>query len=275
MKKKWTVMTWLVGAIILSVSFTGEVQAQDTALSIEHLPRVVGAAVAMIPDYEGSDDYTVGAAPFARYNFQGQERYLMLKGYELQCNLLDHPWLRLGPSLNYRFGRDDDVDDDVIEEMEEIDGTGEGGGFLGVELVDSANPRKRFLASVDFLTDLGGEHDGSSVYVSARFWYPLSKTFDFGMGVSTTYASDGYMSTYFGVTQVDADRTGLRVYEADGGFKDIRVFPALVMHLSETWHLALGVQYRGLLGDAEDSPVVDDRGSSSQWLSGVGVAYSW
>jgi outer membrane protein len=83
------------------------------------------------------------------------------------------------------------------------------------------------------------------------------------------------MSTYFGVTQVDADRTGLRVYEADGGFKDIRVFPALVMHLSETWHLALGVQYRGLLGDAEDSPVVDDRGSSSQWLSGVGVAYSW
>jgi outer membrane protein len=83
------------------------------------------------------------------------------------------------------------------------------------------------------------------------------------------------MSTDFGVTQGDADRTGLPVYDADSGFKDIRVFPSLVMHLNETWHLALGVQYRGLLGDADDSPVVDDRGSSDQWLSGLGVAYSW
>jgi len=268
-------MALLVAAIMLSVIVTSGVRAQDSPFAIEHLPRVVGVGVGIIPDYEGSDDDMVGAAPFARYNFEGQERYLLLKAYELQCNLLDHPWLRLGPSLNYHFGRDDDVDDEVVKRMEEIDGTVEGGGFLGVEFIDSDNPRKRFLASVDFLTDLGGEHEGSSVFVSARFWYPVSRMFDFGMGVNTTYASDDYMSTYFGVTPQDAGRTGLRVYEADGGLKDIRVLPALVMHLSETWHLAFGVQYRRLLDDAEDSPVVDERGSSDQWLYGVGLAYSW
>jgi outer membrane protein len=275
MKHAKAAMALLVGTIMFSVLFTARVQAQDTALNIEHLPRVVGIGVGMVPDYEGSDDYTFAPAPFARYNFSGQERYVMLRGYEVQCNLLDHPWLRLGPSLNYRFGRDDDVDDDVVKEMKEIDGTAEGGAFLGVEFADSANPRKRFLASVDFLSDLGGEHEGYSVYGSVRFWYPLSKMFDFGLGLATTYASDDYMSTYFGVTQENAVRTGLPVYDADGGFKDVRVLPALVMHLSQTWHLALGVQYRYLLDDAEDSPLVENRGSSDQWLGGIGVAYSW
>jgi len=275
MKKQKTLTVVLAGTIVLLVIFAGGARALEAPFSIEQLPRVVGIGAGIVPDYEGSDDYTFGLAPFARYNFKGQARYLLLNAFELQCNLLNHPWLRLGPSLNYRFGRDDGVEDDVVKRMEEIDGTLEGGGFVGVEFIDGANPRKRFLASVDFLGDLSGSHDGYTILASARFWYPLSRMFDFGMGVSTTYASGNFMSTYFSVSQRDADRTGLPVYDADSGFKDVRLLPALVMHLSEKWHLGVGVQYRRLLGDAEDSPVVDERGSADQWIVGAGVAYSW
>ncbi len=254
--------------------FTISLFAQEGNILIDNMPRIVGVGVGLIPDYEGSDDYTFGVAPFARLQFKGRQQYIMLNAYELQVNVLNHPWLRLGPSLNYHFGRDN-VDDDVVDRMEEIDGTVEGGGFVGIELIDSTNPRKRFIANIDVLTDLGGEHDGYTVSLNARFWYPVAKPIDIGLGGSIVYASGGYMSTYFGVNPTDALRSGLPMFDADAGFKDFRINPVIVYHVNENWHIATGFQYRRLLNDAEDSPVVDMRGSANQWIVGLGLAYSW
>ncbi len=244
-------------------------------LAIDNMPRIFGLGLGFTPDYEGSDDYMFGVAPFARFQFEGHQQYLLIKGYELQINLMDHDWFRLGPSVNYHFGRDHDVDDSVVKKMKKIDDTVEAGGFIGVEFIDKQNPRKRFLADVDFLTDVGNEHDGYTITASTRFWYPLSQMFDFGFGVGLCYASDNYMSTYFGVSKSDSAKTGLPVFDADSGVKDIRVNPVFVMHLNMNWHLAAGVQYRRLVSDADDSPVVDKRGSSNQWIGGLGLAYSW
>ena len=47
------------------------------------------------------------------------------------------------------------------------------------------------------------------------------------------------------------------------------------MHLSQHWHLAAGVRYERIVGDAEDSPVVAIAGSANQWIAGLGVAFSW
>lgn len=275
MKNPRTVMALLTGAIMLSVIFTSGVQAQDSPLVIENMPNIFGAGVALVPDYQGSDDSTVGAAPFGRITFSGQERYIQLFVTELYANVIDHPFLRFGPVVNYRFGRDDDVEDDVVKKMEEIDGTIEAGVFGGFTFIDGANPRKRFIVSVEYLQDIGGEHEGYTASVSARFWHPLSKAIDVSLGVGATYADEDYMETYFGVSPSDADRTALPVFEADGGIKDVRILPAVVVHLSEFWHVGVGARYQRLLGDAEDSPVVDDRGSADQFMAGLAVAYSW
>jgi outer membrane protein len=91
------------------------------------------------------------------------------------------------------------------------------------------------------------------------------------------YADDDYMKTYFGVDQEDSDRTDnvLPVFEPGDGFLMAKANLGAVLHLSYQWHIAAGVQYRPLLSDAADSPVVDDRGDSNQWVAGLGVAYSW
>ncbi len=96
-----------------------------------------------------------------------------------------------------------------------------------------------------------------------------------GLGCTMVYASNNYMKTYFGMSQKASLRSGLSVFDADSGIKDIRISPVLVIHLSMNWHIAAGVQYRRLLGDADDSPVVDKRGYSNQWISGLDLAYSW
>lgn len=262
----------VLSAVILA-SWTAKTRAEMN-LAFDNMPRILGIGLGVVPDYEGSDDYTFGIAPFARFQFGDTERYIIVKAYEVQINLLDHPWLRLGPSLNYRFGRDD-VDDKVVDDMKDIDDTVEAGGFIGVEFIDQANPRKRFMASVDFLADLGSEHDGYSIYFNTKVWYPVSRMFDIGLGAGFSYADSDYMETYFGVDRSDSARSGLPMFDADSGIKDLRIYPMAIMHLSPNWHVGAGVQYRVMVGDADDSPVVDDRGSSSQWIAGIGLGYSW
>ena len=163
----------LAGALLLAmVVGTPVVQARDFALSglaIENQAHIVGIGVGMLPDYEGSDDYTIGAAPFFRYQLNGSQRYVMLRALELQANVLNHPWLRMGPSINYRFGRSD-VEDDKVDDMRDIDDALELGGFIGVEFVDKENPRKRFLANLDVLQDVTGNQNGLTATLSTRVW---------------------------------------------------------------------------------------------------------
>ena len=49
----------------------------------------------------------------------------------------------------------------------------------------------------------------------------------------------------------------------------------VIVSLSQNWHLAGGVIYSRLVGDAADSPVVKDRGSENQFFAGAGVVYAW
>lgn len=271
MSKSLIVAVAVVFALCLSVA----AQAQESPFNIENVPNVVGVAVGVIPDYEGSNDYTVGVAPFAKLTYPKSEWYLRLLATDLQLNILNHPWLRLGPAVNYRWGRKD-VEDKVVKHMKDIDGTIEAGGFIGVEFITKDNPRQRFISQIEFLSDVGNTYKGYNATLTATFWQPIHKMIDIAIGGGICYADENYMETYFGVTQVNSDRTGLPVFEADSGFKDFRVNPAVVVHLSTDWHVAAGLQYRYMLGDAHDSPVVKDRGCpNSQWIMGVGVAYSW
>jgi outer membrane scaffolding protein for murein synthesis (MipA/OmpV family) len=74
------------------------------ALMPDNAPSVVGLAAGVVPDYQGSDDYTVGVAPMARYQFKDSNRHVLLMANELSLNLVNSPSWRAGPVLNYSFG---------------------------------------------------------------------------------------------------------------------------------------------------------------------------
>ncbi len=263
-------------AVALLVVMATAVQAAgiDSPVTIDNMPNIVGVAAGMAPDYQGSNDYRFVGAPFFKFSFWG-ERYAQLLGTELTVNVINHPVLRFGPSLNYRPGRDDEVDDPVVSKMKEIDDTAEAGAFIGAQFIDRSNPRHRFSATIDFLHDVGDVYNGYNVTLAARYWYPFSTPIDITIGVSGTYADDKYMETYFGVSPQDSVRSGLPVFKASGGIKDVTVSPGIVYHLSRSWHVGAGLRYQRLLSDAHDSPVVKNRGSSDQWIYGLAVAYSW
>ncbi len=260
-------------ALLLGLFVAHPVLAQDTPIVIDIVPNFIGIGIATVPDYLGSDDYTLAIGPTGRLGLGG-ERFMQLSGPLLTSNLIDHPQVQIGPALRFRRGRDD-VEDDVVDRMADIDATFEAGLLIGFKYVNPSNRRQRFRAGVTFTHDVGGEHEGFVIDVFARAWGPLGKRFDLGLGAGITFADDDYMATYFSVNASDAARSGLPIFAAEGGVRDFRVFPVLVMHLSQHWHLAAGIRYSRLLSDAEDSPLVDDRGSADQLAAGVGVIYSW
>jgi outer membrane protein len=251
------------------------VQAQDMPFGIDNVPNIVGIGGGMLPDYLGSDDYMGGAAPFFKYTPENTEYYVMLIATQMYVNLANHPTIRFGPTINYRFGRNDDVDDKAVKKMEEIEGTVEAGAFVGYEWKDSQNPLHRWGITLDILGDVGNEYKGYLISASARYWYPVHKMVDLGLNVGTTFADNNYMGTYFGVSEKDSDRSGLSMFNAREGFREVRVIPAVVVHFSPQWHVGIGARYARLLGDAKDSPVVDDRGDANQWIYGLAVAYAW
>jgi outer membrane protein len=233
----------------------------------------VGLGVGAAPDYPGSDDYTWGVGPTFHYEL-GDYRYVELLGPTFFANVLDHPYLRLGPLLNYRFGRDD-PDDSVVALLSDVNDSLELGLGFGVSFVNPVNERIRFSARLDVGGDVTGGHGGTLATLTMRYWHPLSRAFDFGFGVSSTYATQSYMNSFFGINQADAARSGLNAFDPSDGVRDIAFTPLLVLHLSREWHVGIGMRYQHLLGDAADSPVTDVRGSPDQFIAGIGFAYAW
>jgi outer membrane scaffolding protein for murein synthesis (MipA/OmpV family) len=143
----------VIAVLSVFVVSAGPARAQDALLPAA-LPEgnLVAIGVGMYPDYIGSDDYTVGAIPLARYQFWGK-RDVQLIGNVLNVNLLDSGGWRLGPSGMLRFGRSD-VEDDVVDRVHEIDPSIDLGAFAGYTWVDRNEPRFRVGTTAWALADV-------------------------------------------------------------------------------------------------------------------------
>ena len=163
-----------------SAIFSGSVMAAEFIIPLDiDVPNVAALAVGMYPDYEGSDDNAFGAMP--ALNMQFDERYIRIMGPLVQINLINSEVFRFGPTAYYHFGRDSDIDDVVVKKVHEVDDSLELGAFVGFNILDKANPRIRYGASVEFLQDITDGHEGYTIGVSARGWYPVSRAIDIGL----------------------------------------------------------------------------------------------
>jgi outer membrane protein len=234
----------------------------------------LGLGITYRPDYEGSDDYEAGVAPFGRYNMKSG-RYISLGGTSgseraarLKMNVLtkDTSW-EVGPVIQYRSKRSD-VENNQVDEMKAVPKETEAGAFVGWRTGG-------LFLSMTGVYDISGESDGTLVYLNGLYRMPLSSRFEVAAGAHTTWASGGYMDAYFGVTSFNATRSGLQQYRPDDGLKDAGV--SLIGHykFTETWGVIGNVSYTRMLNDAEDSPLVKDVGDKNQYTAVVALTYNF
>jgi outer membrane protein len=259
--------------------FVGNARASEIIASADVVdsPTVIGLGIAVIPDYVGSDDYRAAPLPFLKYTFNNSQRYIKLSGPELSINLLNHPNFYLGPVVRFYGSRDNDIEDDVVKKMREIDSGLSAGAFLTFEIKE-ADPRNRINLTLKFLADVSDSYSGYSFDFDATLWRKVAQRWDVFVGAGVTYADDDYMDTYFSVNSGNrgsATVLELPNYSAGSGIRDIRVQAGAIHYFDKNWLFGGLVRGQVLLGDAEDSPVVDGRGDPNQMTIAFFAAYRW
>ena len=241
----------------------------------------IGAGVGYLPDYEGSDDYELIPVVGIRgrwngINFYSRGTYLYADFIRRGDNALEFDF---GPIAGVRLNRTGKVDDDFVDALPERDAAIEVGAFGGITYHGLTNPYDSLGVHVDVITDVSGAHGSTLITPTIDFGTPLSRFTYVGLSVSAEWAGDGYADYYYSISPNASLASGLPQFDADGGFKHWRLGlfanQSISGDLTHGWSLFGVGLYTHLSGDFADSPIVDQRGSASQWFGALGVAYTF
>jgi len=248
-----------LGAFILCVGMiaAAAVNAADVSLGLG-----VGAA----PDYEGSKDYEAVPLPYVNVKWSNHMSINWL-GNKAKANFIPSPIWRGGVVSEYIAERDN-VDSDQVDSLEDVDTSIMLGGFIGFEY-------ENWSADIEAMADVADGNDGTIIRLNGGYRIPIDQAWSLSLGAFTTWADDDYMEAYFGIDAADAVSSGLSTFDADSGFKDVGLNLTASFKPWQHWGFMGLVSYKRLLGDAEDSPVVDDEGDENQFSGGVLVFYKF
>jgi outer membrane scaffolding protein for murein synthesis (MipA/OmpV family) len=223
----------------------------------------VGLLGVFAPDYEGAADDDVSPVPYVRLSWK--ER-IIFRGRSLEANLLAENGVRAGPLLVTRHGRDED-DNRALTGLGDVDRSFEAGAF-----VRWRHGPYRLRANV--LQDVSSEHEGLIFAASAAIQFPFEQPW-FVVEVDTEWADGDYLGALFGIDAVQSQRSGLPIYDADAGFKHVGLTLVSRLPLNLRWSAILSLGYRRLLGDAADSPLVEDRGEKNGYAAAFGLVFQF
>ncbi|BBK42488.1 MltA-interacting MipA family protein [Allostella vacuolata] len=225
----------------------------------------VGALVA--PEYEGSDKMEVLPLPLidARWTvgYPGLQQVFLTTEQGLGVQFFDIGGFSLAASVNYDPGRDQD-DGDRLRGLGDV----EAGANLRLT---AAYRYQGFRLGLAAGRTFGGA-DGVQVDGSASYTHQFGSRFSLTASAGVVWADSNYMEGYFGVSRQQSIRSGLAPYEAEAGFKSARIALTGRYALGDHWGLRATVGVSQLLGDAADSPVVEEE---LQPFALVGITYSF
>jgi outer membrane protein len=245
----------------------------------------VGAGGVYLPDYEGSNDYHVVAAPGAIGSYKGFNFTLI--GNRASVDLIPTPKgqtidIQLGPIGVVDFNRSSikSISDRRIRALGELGTAIELGGYVGIGKTGIiTSPYDRLSVSLSYRHDVSGVHDGGIWQPTVNYLTPLSTKAAVALFASAEHADDKYARTYYSILPGQSVASGLPAYNARGGWKNYSLGAigtySLTGNLLHGFKVVAGGTYSHLMNDFGDSPVVSIAGRRSQWLGAVGLAYTF
>ena len=259
-----TMLTAALPALALDLPSGIDSAAQGAAPIPSPRRVMLGAGAALAPDYEGSDDYgLVPAWNLRAGDLFHPETFVQISGLSLRSNLLADDHFRIGVSGRYLEDYDD-VDDRKVNDVD-VDETLLFGLTFGYDF--QRGPRNDAALELDAQYDI---LDANGGVLTPRFRWrrPVAQRMALESTASATWASEDHMDNRFGIGGQDARRSGLGRHDADAGFKNATLTGALSYQLNPSWSVTGIAAFTRMLGDAEDSPIVDDRGTPNQLVGG-------
>lgn len=155
----------------------------------------------------------------------------------------------ISPSFGLK-GKRDAGDGDGLAGLDEIDRAVE----LGLRLGYGFGPVSTYAT---VRRGFGG-HEGITGAVGAKYRTELSPELTLWSGVQAVYGNGAFNDTYFGVTEAESAASGLPPTSIGGGFNEAALTFEARYALGDATAILGEVRYARLIGDAADSPVVQE-----------------
>jgi outer membrane scaffolding protein for murein synthesis (MipA/OmpV family) len=261
-------------AQVADVGGTASVDAQDK-VPAANWRFTLGLGAALVPDYVGSDDYEVAVLPKLRA--QKGPYYADLTGPLMTSNVLPSDTWQLGPAGQFIKGGRCNSSDNTVNDMRCQSDAFMLGAMAGsrFRLTDdsSLTPRARMLF------DVTGANEGFTFEPQLEYARRLSTDWALLLQGNLIVSSDNYANYYFGVSGPQSQQSGLDTYNAEGGIQQFGFTAIGRYNITKAWSLDLIGRYQRLVGDAQDSPLVDgtgnSRGDPNQFIFGLVGAYTF
>ena len=257
----------IVPGIVLALLTTPVLAAEQSEGNV----LTLGGGVDVAPRYSGSDKSRVGAAQVVDYAMANGFFISTTRGVGYGNNIGN---LDYSAAVSYRTGRKDkDVSSDSISSgsdylrgMGDIKGSAIVVPGLGYKVTDWLH--LQLQAEVPVSERDNGEvvHFGisSPLYTSPNNAVTLALT--------SSWGSDKYMQTYYGVSAAQSSASGFTRHDAGAGIYAYSLNLDWTHRLTSRWSVLAAAGVTQLAGDAADSPIVQRKTSPTGSLK---VTYSF
>ena len=242
-----------LGALLCCSVTAAPLAAQERVLSFS-----VSGGAAVLPKYFGSDEYRVG--PTGGLRFNGLQFGNVSLGTPGEATLFPlggdfQGSLRFIPK---REGKDE------LEGLEDVKASLELG--FGARYTEE---NWQVFGAVRY--GVFG-HNAIAGELGANVIYRAPSGLIFSAGPRAEFGNGRFNRTYFGVTDDEsaASASGLQPFRPSSGFHSIGLEADVYQPLSDNWGLTGGVRYDRLMGEASDSPIVQ-QGSRNQFRAEIGL----
>ena len=222
-----------------------------------------GLGVFSRPKYPGSGDSEVVPVPLVSANFG---RYFIggTPGagfpFGVGVNLIQNQNWRAGVALGGELTKPRSASDaQILAGWGDVPATALGSAFAAY--------------SIDWLTvrgfivsDIGGKDQGTRIAFDVEGKYKLNERLTFTAGPGITWADGKYSQTFFGVNARQSFISGIPQYAAGSGVNAIRFSVGAQYQLNAQWGLGASITTAWLQGDAERSPITEDKSQNTYGL---------
>lgn len=214
-------------ALLVSTAIAAPALAQDLSFDL-------GLGASVDPVFPGASDHELGP-------------WLIWRGGHQPSN---PQGLSITPSFN-SVGAREAADHPSLTGLDDLDRAIE----LGAKISYGAGP----VTTYGTLRKGFGGHEGVTGEFGAKLRTDVNDRLTLWSGLEFGYGNDDYNATYFGVTPAQSAASGLSAYSASGGVSMATARLEARYQLGENTALLGEVEYGRLIGDAADSPVVQDK----------------
>lgn len=222
----------------------------------------LGVGLMAKPRYPGSDE--VIAVPFpliavSRFFVPGFGQ--VIDGEKSQNRFT------LYPSFNFN-GKRDSSDSNELEGLKDVD--------WAVEVGLGAAYRYDWIRGFVEVRQGFNGYSGQVAEFGVDAIFDPTERMELMVGPRAGWGSDGYMSTYFGITGKEAAKSPVynKPYDAEAGFNTVGLAATGSYELTDRTKLYVRGGWDRLIGEAGDSPIVKE-GNENQFYGGAGLTYKF